>query len=238
RRPPRAMSPCNYSLYPRNWATEIRPAILRRAGEDYELGTEAHCEFCHLVNRTLVRRSWKLDGTPTRVILTVAHLDHDPSNNDPENLRALCQMCHNVYDRPVRLINAAYTRRRTQQQRFFPFHPTHEEALRMAKDAQDHPFNVLLNTEQVTKLGQLAAREGISKAQVLRRALEVTWLMKVAGTPVCASGLGCFVPQMHAAPQVVTPPAAQFEQDRKVTQHDPPTPNDVAREHQPMPTAE
>lgn len=28
------------------------------------------------------------------VVLTVAHLDHDEQNNDPANLRALCQRCH------------------------------------------------------------------------------------------------------------------------------------------------
>ncbi len=33
-----------------------------------------------------------------RVVLTIAHLDHDPTHNDPENLRALCQRCHLRYD--------------------------------------------------------------------------------------------------------------------------------------------
>ena len=36
----------------------------------------------------------------TRVILASAHLDHDPSNNDPSNLAALCQRCHLAHDRP------------------------------------------------------------------------------------------------------------------------------------------
>lgn len=40
--------------------------------------------------------------TGARVVLTVAHLDHDPTNNDPANLRALCQRCHNRYDAPMR----------------------------------------------------------------------------------------------------------------------------------------
>lgn len=38
-----------------------------------------------------------------RVVLTVAHLDQDRGNNDPSNLRALCQKCHNAWDRPYRL---------------------------------------------------------------------------------------------------------------------------------------
>lgn len=33
-----------------------------------------------------------------RVILTVAHLDHQPENCDRDNLRAMCQRCHLAYD--------------------------------------------------------------------------------------------------------------------------------------------
>ena len=33
-----------------------------------------------------------------RIICTVAHLDHDPRNNEPGNLAFLCQRCHNRYD--------------------------------------------------------------------------------------------------------------------------------------------
>jgi hypothetical protein len=33
-----------------------------------------------------------------RVILTVAHLDHQPENCDEQNLRAMCQRCHLRYD--------------------------------------------------------------------------------------------------------------------------------------------
>jgi hypothetical protein len=32
-------------------------------------------------------------------VLTTAHLDHDPGNNELSNLAALCQRCHLVYDR-------------------------------------------------------------------------------------------------------------------------------------------
>ena len=32
------------------------------------------------------------------VRLACAHLDHDPTNNDPPNLRALCQRCHILHD--------------------------------------------------------------------------------------------------------------------------------------------
>ena len=36
----------------------------------------------------------------TRICLASAHLDHDPANNKPRNLRALCQRCHLANDRP------------------------------------------------------------------------------------------------------------------------------------------
>ena len=36
--------------------------------------------------------------TGSRVILTVAHLNHEPEDVRPENLRALCQRCHLTYD--------------------------------------------------------------------------------------------------------------------------------------------
>lgn len=35
---------------------------------------------------------------PTKVVLTIAHLDQQPEHNDPSNLRALCQRCHLTYD--------------------------------------------------------------------------------------------------------------------------------------------
>ena len=35
----------------------------------------------------------------TRVVLATAHLDHDPTNNRPRNLKALCQRCHMLHDR-------------------------------------------------------------------------------------------------------------------------------------------
>ena len=34
----------------------------------------------------------------TRVALATAHLDHDPTNNRPRNLKALCQRCHMLHD--------------------------------------------------------------------------------------------------------------------------------------------
>jgi 5-methylcytosine-specific restriction endonuclease McrA len=74
--------PENKGRYPKNWP-EIRAAILKRAGNK--------CEICGIVNYTVLESG-------ARVILTIAHLDHTPENCAPENLKALCQKCHNRYD--------------------------------------------------------------------------------------------------------------------------------------------
>jgi hypothetical protein len=34
----------------------------------------------------------------TRVVLATAHLNHDPGDNRPRNLAALCQRCHMIHD--------------------------------------------------------------------------------------------------------------------------------------------
>ena len=77
--------PIDYKKYPPNWKTEIRPAVLARANN--------RCEFCGIENYSI-----RSDGV--KVILTVAHLDHDETNWDVkiDRLRALCQRCHLKYD--------------------------------------------------------------------------------------------------------------------------------------------
>lgn len=39
----------------------------------------------------------------TTVYLATAHLDNNPGHNDGRNLKALCQRCHIIYDRPEHL---------------------------------------------------------------------------------------------------------------------------------------
>lgn len=39
------------------------------------------------------------DAGMVKIILTVAHLDRDRTNNHPGNLAALCQRCHLNHDR-------------------------------------------------------------------------------------------------------------------------------------------
>lgn len=100
----------NRARYPANWRSEVRPAILTRAGN--------RCEDCGVPNGIIGYR----DGSGTfhglasagyrvdyiqrlypdvhvfRLVLTIAHLDHVPEHSDPANLRALCQRCHFLHD--------------------------------------------------------------------------------------------------------------------------------------------
>lgn len=110
--------PIDYKKYPTNWFTEIRPAVLNRACNK--------CEWCGLENGQEVYRAkinkriewfrtkaeiealplipqlidfW-LSYKPVKVVLTIAHLDHDETNHDVklDRLAALCQLCHLRYD--------------------------------------------------------------------------------------------------------------------------------------------
>jgi hypothetical protein len=88
--------PINYELYPDNW-DEIRIDILTRAHN--------RCEKCG-VNYW----SWvvKPDGKQYQVVLTIAHVDHDRTNNDYENLKAWCQRCHILHDVGQRVFSRKY----------------------------------------------------------------------------------------------------------------------------------
>ena len=88
------IKPENRCRYPSNWK-EIRADILKRA--------ENRCEFCGIEN-------YAIRENGSKVVLTIAHLDHTPENCDYGNLRALCQKCHNRYDAKHR----AETRRKEQ----------------------------------------------------------------------------------------------------------------------------
>ena len=113
--------PIDYKKYPKNWKSEIVPRILERA--------DNKCEFCGLENKLIIfilklyvrvpetgrygqrsiwfrsmkdaERSEHLGVVGTgRVILTIAHLDHDETNHQvrDDRLKALCQYCHLNYD--------------------------------------------------------------------------------------------------------------------------------------------
>lgn len=115
--------PCNYKKYPQNWLSEIRPRIMKRANNTCEV---EGCDFQHneLVwsvkykgrvtgwyrdfdeadkhPSTIESKGGKLIPNPKqiRVIITIAHLDHDECNPDvkDERLMAMCQLCHLRYD--------------------------------------------------------------------------------------------------------------------------------------------
>lgn len=102
--------PIDYKKYPTNWHSEIRPSILARA--------KNCCEFCGVPNysRLFVKRKKAgvvIEIGTSRVVLTIAHLDHDITNNAPENLRALCQRCHLKYDQA----HHAESRKRNRQRK-------------------------------------------------------------------------------------------------------------------------
>lgn len=75
--------------YPREWAT-IRAAILVRS--------HGMCEGSPIYPACRAHNGLPHPITGSRVILTIAHLDHIPENCEPSNLRALCQRCHLTYD--------------------------------------------------------------------------------------------------------------------------------------------
>lgn len=87
------IKPENKNRYPDNW-NEIRWYILERA--------KNRCEWCGARNN----RPHPVTGS--MVVLTVAHMDHVPENCDPDNLRALCQRCHNRYDAAMRAWGRRY----------------------------------------------------------------------------------------------------------------------------------
>lgn len=126
--------PIDYSRYPENWKTEIVPAVLTRANNC--------CEKCNLKNgqtvfaiklsikdqygRYKLQSIWFRDENDAkredhgrgvrkvRVVLTIAHLDHDETNHEVNlnRLSALCQMCHLRYDAKEkyrRIINKSKT---------------------------------------------------------------------------------------------------------------------------------
>lgn len=61
--------------------------------------------------------------TGSRVVLTTAHLDHDPRNNLPGNLKSLCQKCHNSHDAAHRAAGVKERRWKARGQTGLPLEP-------------------------------------------------------------------------------------------------------------------
>lgn len=129
--------PVDYSKYPKNWRSEIRPSILARAkNKCEECGIDNYAEgwrdkegnfitwkeiedalenngydyFEHELRHHL-GKDWEFKKKATKIVLTISHQDHDIKNNDPENLKALCQRCHLRHDRE----HHAETRRKNKE---------------------------------------------------------------------------------------------------------------------------
>jgi hypothetical protein len=97
------IKPENRARYPKNWG-HIRDSILIRA--DYR------CEGSPLYPDCRARNGAEHPVTGSKVVLTIAHLDHVPENCDDSNLRAWCQRCHLAYDHDHHQQNAYETRRK------------------------------------------------------------------------------------------------------------------------------
>lgn len=116
--------PSKRERYPKDWRA-ISARIRERDGNK--------CKWCDAPNGASIVRlvadpsRWRLAAdvawmypddpnraryqAPIQVVLTVAHLNHQPEDCRDENLAALCQRCHLQYDRKHHMTNAAATRR-------------------------------------------------------------------------------------------------------------------------------
>jgi hypothetical protein len=98
----------NQARYPKDWR-DISNRIRQRAGMMCEsVPGQPPCRAIHGARHPI---------TGAVVVLTVAHLDHQPENCADDNLRALCQRCHLRYDANHHARNAAKTRRDSKRTR-------------------------------------------------------------------------------------------------------------------------
>lgn len=91
--------PENRDRYPPDW-----PQISRRIRQERAQG-KCEVEGCGAEN------GQPHPITGSKVVLTVAHLDHQPENCSDDNLRAMCQRCHLRYDAEHHRRTAWNTRR-------------------------------------------------------------------------------------------------------------------------------
>lgn len=114
---------------------ELRPlyrtAEFLSARERVRARSRGRCEWCRVANRARGYRDergrfHRVDGTATelaeiegrhiiRIVLTTAHLDHNPRNNHPKNLAVLCQRCHLLHDRDHHIASRAGNVRRARE---------------------------------------------------------------------------------------------------------------------------
>ena len=88
--------PIDYSEYHPKWTLISKLIRFTRA--------DNKCEHCGAVNYGTNPK------TGSKIVLTVAHLDHDKTNNRFTNLAALCQKCHLRHDINQHITNRRYGR--------------------------------------------------------------------------------------------------------------------------------
>lgn len=113
-------------LYPADWAEISHRIRFQRAGGKCERCGVPHGHFRDEFEAVHDPKTWaslQAQGfiwRATRIILTTAHLDHDPTNNDEQNLAALCQRCHLRHDLAHHLMSRRLNREKANnQQRLF-----------------------------------------------------------------------------------------------------------------------
>ena len=94
--------PCDYSKYPKDWKI-ISGQIRERSGGRCECEGECGLHngqdmFEPVGHRCVERHGEDAKFANGMVVLTVAHMNHQPMDCRPENLKAMCQRCHLRYD--------------------------------------------------------------------------------------------------------------------------------------------
>lgn len=94
----------------RSYTDPLNYLTLRPDGDYYDKAGE-RVNMSEPPDEFLSRTDYEYDKDhDIKVVLTVAHLDHDTTNNDESNLKALCQKCHLRHDAKIHAMHAAETR--------------------------------------------------------------------------------------------------------------------------------
>lgn len=111
------------------WWTPATPAALAWAGQARKAANAGGVRFLELPwgaadakGKPFVHRACfpnMGEHRWVRIVLTIAHLNHDPQDNRDENLQALCQWCHLHHDVRFHHANARRTRARKSGQHWF-----------------------------------------------------------------------------------------------------------------------
>ena len=104
--------PWDRTKYPDDWESRSDRIRFDRAGGRCECEGECGLHRTHPGPRRCTERHGQpADWANGLIVLTVAHLDHDTTHNDDNNLKAMCQRCHLRYDQLYHQQNS-YRRRR------------------------------------------------------------------------------------------------------------------------------